>query len=53
MIFGVIVKLLLLGYGEVCDLILHDRKKVHRFREGGDGTGIANINKIKTVSKTH
>ena len=26
-------------------LKLYDRRKVHRFREGADGTGVANINK--------
>ena len=26
-------------------LILHDRRKVHRFREGADGTSVDNINK--------
>ena len=26
-------------------LILHDRRKVHRFREGANGTDVANENK--------
>ena len=50
MIFGVIVKLLLLGYGEGASMWPYIAPVPRR---GGDGTGVANINKIKTVSKTH
>ena len=55
MIFGVIVKLLLLGYGEsasMCPYIARQEEGAPVPRRG-DGTGVANINKIKTVSKTH